>query len=120
MNEKAKELQNRLVNFALKIIEGTNELTNKREFVISNQIRKSGTSIGANYYEACSAQSKADFIAKASICLKEASETKYWLILLERSNLMPQIFIEECIPQEIQEIEKIFASIIISARQNSK
>ena len=56
MNEKAKELQNRLVNFALKIIEGTNELTNKREFVISNQIRKSGTSIGANYYEACSAQ----------------------------------------------------------------
>ncbi len=120
MNDKAKALQKRLVDFALKIIEGTNDLNSSKEFVISNQIRKSGTSIGANYYEACSAQSKADYIAKISICLKEASETKYWLILLEQSKLMPQVFSDAQIANEIEEIERIFASIIISARRNPK
>jgi four helix bundle protein len=62
-------------------------LQDSKEFVISNQLLRSGTSIGANIEEALQGQSKADFIAKLSISLKEAHETKYWLKLLKFGNL---------------------------------
>ena len=59
--------------------------TEKKEFVMSKQILRSGTSIGANIHEADYAVSKADFIAKLHIALKEAAETEYWLIILEKT-----------------------------------
>ena len=69
--------------FALRVIKLYQFLNEEnKEFVISKQIYRSGTSIGANIAESINAQSKADFISKLSISLKEATETKYWLELL--------------------------------------
>ena len=73
--------------FALKIIRVCNEIkNNKKESVITSQLSRSGTSIGANIREAFFAQSKADFIAKLHIALKECSESEYWLEILIESN----------------------------------
>jgi four helix bundle protein len=74
-------------NFALRIIKLNSYLCEeKKEFIISKQICRSGTSIGANIAESLYAQSDADYINKLKISLKEASETRYWLELLHESN----------------------------------
>ena len=74
------------IKFALRIIKIYKYLvSDKKEFVMSKQIYRSGTSIGANVAESKTAQSDADFISKLSIALEEANETKYWLILLHES-----------------------------------
>ena len=74
------------IKFALRIIKLYKYLvSDKKEFVMSKQIYRSGTSIGSNVAESKTAQSDADFISKLSIALKEANETKYWLILLHES-----------------------------------
>ena len=76
-------LEDKSFQFAIKIVELNSYLRdNKKEFVMSKQILRSGTSIGANVAEAQYAQSKADFVTKMHISLKEANETKYWLRLL--------------------------------------
>ena len=74
------------LDFAVKIIELTQYLKNKKESLISNQIGRSGTSIGANISEAQYAQSRVDFISKLEIALKESNETSYWLKLLHKTN----------------------------------
>ena len=74
------------MDFAVEIIELVKFLKSKHETIISNQIGRSGTSIGANIHEANYAQGKKDFISKLEIALKEASETGYWLELLYRTN----------------------------------
>ena len=74
--------------FSLKIIDLYKKLIDKKEFVISKQLLKSGTSIGANVEEAIAAQSRKDFISKMSIASKEARETRYWLRLLDKSKLV--------------------------------
>lgn len=71
--------------FAVLIIDLVKRLQENKEFIISNQIGRSGTSIGANINEAEYAQSKADFISKLKIALKEANETEYWLKLLRET-----------------------------------
>jgi four helix bundle protein len=84
--------ENRILNlsfdFSLSVIELYKSLVNHKEFVISKQLLKSGTSIGANVEEANAAQSKKEFIAKMSIASKEARETRYWLRLPDRSKLV--------------------------------
>ncbi len=77
------------MNFAVSIINLVRFLKEKRETIISNQIGRSGTSIGANIREAQYAHSKADFIAKLQIALKEANETGYWLELLYKTDYIP-------------------------------
>ncbi len=74
--------------FSLKIIDLYKKLLDKKEYVISKQLLRSGTSIGANVEEAMAGQSRKDFIAKMSIASKEARETRYWLRLLEKSKLI--------------------------------
>ncbi len=74
------------MDFAVEIIELVKYLKSKHESIISYQIGRSGTSIGANIREANYAQGKRDFISKLEIALKEASETGYWLELLHRTN----------------------------------
>ena len=75
--------------FALRIIKLSNYLCEeKKEFIMSKQVLRSGTSIGANIRESIYAQSKADFISKLSIALKESSETEYWLELLHESGYL--------------------------------
>ena len=75
-------------DFALQIIELYKQLIEKKEFIISKQLLRSGTSLGANIEEAIAGQSRKDFISKMSIASKEARETKYWLRLLDRSKLV--------------------------------
>ncbi len=79
------KLRDLSMNFSVQIINLVKDLKAKHESVISNQIGRSGTSIGANIYEANYAQGKKDFISKLEIALKEASETGYWLELLCRT-----------------------------------
>ena len=80
-------LEDKSFQFAIRIVRLSNYLRDeKKEFVISKQILRSGTSIGANIAEAQYGQSKADFITKMHISLKEANETKYWLRLLCATN----------------------------------
>lgn len=88
--------------FALQIIELYKKLIAEQEFVISKQLLRSGTSIGANIEEATAAISKRDFIAKMSISSKEARETRYWLRLLEKSEL-----VNVDVSGEIDEVEQI-------------
>jgi four helix bundle protein len=71
--------------FSVRVIELMKVLQEKKEYIISKQIGRSGTSIGANIREANYAQSKADFISKMHIALKEANETGYWIELLEKT-----------------------------------
>ena len=78
------------LEFAVCIINLVKTLKNQRESIISNQIGRSGTSIGANIREAQYAHSKADFIAKLQIALKEANETGYWLELLFRTGYISE------------------------------
>lgn len=79
------------MDFAVSIIHLVKELKLKKETIISNQIGRSGTSIGANIREAQYAHGKADFIAKLQIALKEANETGYWLELLHRTDYLDDI-----------------------------
>lgn len=79
------KLKNQSLDFAVQIINLVKSLKEKRESIISNQIGRSGTLIGANIREAQYAHSKPDFIAKLHIALKEANETGYWLELLYRT-----------------------------------
>ncbi|MEN8797618.1 MAG: four helix bundle protein [Flavobacteriaceae bacterium] len=89
----------------------------QKEFVLSNQLLRSGTSVGANICEAENAESKKDFIHKMSVALKEANETKYWLELMEKSELMDQqIYFE--LDNKITEITKILISAIKTAKAN--
>ena len=83
---KENKLADLSMDFAVDIVELVHFLKSKHETVISNQIGRSGTSIGANIFEAKYAQGKKDFISKLEIALKEASETGYWLELLHRTN----------------------------------
>ena len=80
------KLRTASMSFAVQILALVKELKEKRESVISNQIARSGTSIGANIFEANYAQGRKDFISKLEIALKEASETEYWLELLHQTN----------------------------------
>ena len=73
--------------FALAVIDLYKELQAQHEYVISRQLLRSGTSIGANVEEATAGQSRKDFLSKMAIASKEARETKYWLLLLEKSRL---------------------------------
>ena len=86
--EKKNEILDLSFDFALEIIKLVKYLKSKKEFVLSNQLLRSGTSIGANVSEAQAAQSTKDFISKMSIASKEARETEYWLRLLDKSNYL--------------------------------
>ena len=83
---KENKLADMSMQFSVEIINLVKDLKARRESVISNQIGRSGTSIGANIFEANYAQGKKDFISKLEIALKEANETGYWLELLYRTN----------------------------------
>ncbi|MEM1309465.1 MAG: four helix bundle protein [Cyanobacteria bacterium P01_H01_bin.153] len=84
---------------------------------LSKQLIRSGTSIGANVEEAQSGQSRADFVSKLQIALKEARETRYWLRLLIATNLMPENRLSPLL-QESDELIKILASIIVKTKRN--
>lgn len=103
-------------DFALHTIELYKQLTKEKEFVLSKQLLRSGTSIGANIEESTAAQTKKDFIAKMSISSKEARETKYWLKLLEKSKLVDLDYSEYI--KKINYIINVITKIIITSQRS--
>jgi len=89
-------------------------LETHRKFVIAKQLLRSGTSIGANVFEAQHPESRADFVHKIKVAIKEANETLYWLILCERSNSYPtNIHLKRL----IEELIRIMSKIILSSKK---
>ena len=108
-------LQEKSKVFALQIIKVCNEVKReKRESVLTNQLVRSGTSVGANIREAFYAHGRADFIAKLQIALKECSESEYWLeLLIESGYYEDKRILEQCV-----EIKKLLISSINTAKNN--
>lgn len=116
MNNEFKEnvIINLTFEFALKIIDFCDELEGLRKYKLSDQLFKSGTSIGANAREAQNAESKADFIHKFKISAKEVEETEYWLLLCKHSPKLP----DSSQPlTDLEPIKKIITKIISSSKQ---
>ena len=109
-------LTEKTYHFALRVVKAYKFLREERnEYVLSKQMLRSGTSIGANSKEAIYAQSTLDFINKLSIALKEASETEYWLDLLHDSQYIDDKSYES-IHEECVELIKLLTSIIITTK----
>ena len=117
---KENLLIDKSIAFAARIVKLHQHLIkSKKETVISRQIIRSGTSIGANINEANYGQSRADFIAKMSIALKETAETKYWLrLLLATEYLESKEF--QSILFDCSELERLLVSILKTCRQEEK
>jgi four helix bundle protein len=106
--------------FALRIIKAYKFLSSEqREFVLSKQLLRSGTAIGALIREAEHGESKADFIHKMTISLKEANETEYWLMLLHDSDFLEEKIFKSML-NDCQELIKMLISIIKSSKENHK
>ena len=111
-------VQQKSYAFAVRIVKLYQHLTNtKKEYVLSKQILRSGTSIGANVEEAIGGQSKADFIAKLSIAYKEARETAYWLRLLKDTDYLTEKEFQSIYP-DAEELCKIIGSIQKTTKEN--
>ena len=109
-------IETKSFDFAVRIVKLYKFLCEqKKEFTLSKQLLRSGTSIGANVAEAEQAQSKADFVAKINIALKEASETKYWIKFLSATDYL-SINESNSILSDCVEIEKILVSIIKTSK----
>ena len=116
--KKDNIIREKSFDFALNIIALYKVLTEKKEFILSKQLLRSGTSIGANVEEATAAQSANDFVHKLSIASKEARETKYWLILLQKSQLVDCDYSNHL--RDIEEIINILTSIIKTMQEKIK
>ncbi|MBR5633782.1 MAG: four helix bundle protein [Prevotella sp.] len=113
-------IRNLSMNFAIRIVKFYKFLTEEKKiFIISKQLLRSGTSIGANVSEAVYAQSRADFINKMSIALKEAGESEFWINLLYKSELIDQKSYES-LTDDIKQIIGTLVKIINSSKKEKK
>ena len=111
-------IRDKSFDFAIKIIGLYKLLIENKEYVLSKQLLKSGTSIGANVEESLAGQSKKDFIAKMSIASKEARETRYWLKLLQKSQLVKGNYEKDL--KEADDIINILTAIVKTSQLNQK
>jgi len=116
--QRINPLEVKSKSFALRIVKLYQFLRNRRESVLSKQILRSGTSIGANIAEGKFAQSKDDFISKHGIALKEASETLYWLDLLTESGFLNGVDAADTLRSDCEEIIRILISSLKTAKAN--
>jgi four helix bundle protein len=116
---KKNEILDLSFDFALEIIKLVKYLKANKEFVMSSQLLRSGTSTGANISEAQAAQSTNDFISKMSIASKEARETEYWLRLLDKSNYLDEYQNTSALFSSIQSIVKLLTSIIKTTQEKN-
>jgi len=112
-NDKENIIVTKTIDFALAIINYCQILELRRKYVIANQLLRSGTSIGANVFEAQNAESNADFIHKMKISAKESSETLYWLTLCEHSE---GYNFDSKLKSDLAEINKILSKIISTSK----
>jgi len=111
--EKENVILYKSFEFAIKIIEYSEYLDESKKYVVARQLRKSGTSIGANINEAQSAECKAAFIHKLKIADTEANETKYWLQICKMSKSYPS---PDSLQESLVEIMKLLSKIISSSK----
>lgn len=116
MDLKKNAIREKSYAFALRIVRLYKYLVNdKKEYVLSKQLLRSGTAIGALVREAEHAQSRADFVNKLSIALKEANETEYWLSLLKDAGYLNQSEFDSIYPEAV-ELIKMLISIVKSTK----
>lgn len=118
MENKPNIIKEKTYHFALDVVRLYVEMKKQNEFILSKQLLRSGTSIGANVEEATAAQSRKDFAAKMAISSKEARETNYWLRLLRDSNLCEGFDYSDLI-KESEEIIKILTSIVKTTQKKT-
>ncbi len=117
MNEtKDNLIVHKSYEFALNIVNIYKYLAEQKEFVLSKQLLRSGTSVGANVNEAISSESKKDFVHKLGIAVKEARESLYWLNLLKDSNYIIQNQFDE-LNKQCDSLIKILNSIILTTKE---
>jgi four helix bundle protein len=116
-NDKEDVIVKLTLEFALEIITYTELLENQKKYVISKQLLKSGTSIGANVSETQNAESKSDFIHKMKIAAKEVDETGYWLTLCELSPNYPN---PNGLKEKLQSIHNIISKIISTSKSSTE
>jgi four helix bundle protein len=118
MAHEVSDLKDRTKRYALRVIKLYQTLPNKSEAqILGKQILRSGTSVGAQYREACRAKSPSDFISKMEGSLQELDETGYWLELLVESNIMPTEAIAD-LQKETNELTAIFVASVKTAKKN--
>ena len=115
MDNRRNIIKDKSFQFALKTIQYCDKLTSLKKYVISKQMLKSGTSVGANIREAQQAESKLDFIHKLEIALKEVEETDYWLLLCQFSKNYPNP--GELI-NKLNSVRHLIIAIIVSTKNN--
>ncbi len=113
-NDKPNLIVDKTFQYALKVLDYAEKIYAMKRFALADQIIRSGTSIGANVWEAQNAESKADFIHKMKIAAKEGDEQKFWVLLMKFSDHYPDP--GGMIP-DMEEIERILSSIIASAKR---
>ena len=120
MEDENNEIVRLSFQFAVRIVRLSDYLKEKkREFTLSKQLLRAGTSIGANVTEAQDAQSKKDFVSKISIALKEAKETRYWISLLQATDYLPKNHHKiTSLNSELDSIIRLLSSILISSKRN--
>ncbi|MDY6257499.1 MAG: four helix bundle protein [Bacteroidaceae bacterium] len=111
-------LADKSVDFAIRITNCYKYLMKeKREDIMSKQLFRSGTSIGANIHEGIQGQSRADFVSKLNIALKEASETSYWLVVLHKANILEEKLFNS-LKEDIDEIIRLLIASIKTTKKN--
>ncbi|AVR44893.1 four helix bundle protein [Christiangramia fulva] len=115
MEKRKNIIAEKSIEFSLMVIGYCEELEKNHKYVISNQLLKSATSIGANIHEAQNAESRIDFIHKIKIALKELEEVKYWLLLCERAQSYP---FDPELKRRAEEIGLIMYKIVSTSKRN--
>jgi len=111
-------LADKTISFAIRMTKCYKFLMEEKgEYIMSKQMFRSGTSIGANLHEGIQAQSKADFVAKLNVALKEASETSYWLTVIRKADYMEEN-IYESLKGDLDEIIRLLVASIKTTRKN--
>jgi four helix bundle protein len=117
MKEKPEQLSDRLLDFAVEIIKITDALPNTvAGRHVAGQLIRAGTSCGSNYEEACGAESRSDFAHKMSIVLKELKESRFWLRLISRTEMLASNRTEPVL-EECQQLCAIVAKSILTAKR---
>ena len=121
VDDRPMDICERTFEFAVRIVNLSSYLLGRPGVsrTLANQLLKAGTSVGANIEEAQGGQSRADFISKNAIALKEARETHYWLRLLVASKVVPESRVSE-LRDEAEQLTRIIGSIVVSARRSKR
>ena len=116
-NGRPNIILDKTIKFSLDIIRYCELLENERKYVIARQLLKSGTSIGANTFEAQNAESKNDFIHKFKIAAKECDETIYWLAICKELDSYP---FDDNLTEQIEVISKVLSKILATSKTSNK